>query len=96
MLFAENVLSKLFIAHKTFDFLLETTFNDNKIEVISNRGWQHKGQENHFGKQPIEIAYTILALQTFYKTYKTEGYLDKMKVAFNWFYGRKSFASNYL
>jgi hypothetical protein len=49
MLFAENVLSKLFIAHKTFDFLLETTFNDNKIEVISNRGWQHKGQENHFG-----------------------------------------------
>jgi hypothetical protein len=38
------------IAHKTFDFLLETTFNDNKIEVISNRGWQHKGQEkNHFG-----------------------------------------------
>jgi hypothetical protein len=81
----------------TFDFLLETTFNDNKIEVISNRGWQHKGQEkNHFGEQPIEIAYTILALQTFYKTYKTEGYLDKMKVAFNWFYGRKSFASNYL
>jgi hypothetical protein len=74
------------IAHKTFDFLLETTFNDNKIEVISNRGWQHKGQENHF-EQPIEIAYTILALQTFYKTYKTEGYLDKMKVAFNWFMG---------
>jgi hypothetical protein len=45
MLFAgECVKSKLFkdIAHKTFDFLLETTFNDNKIEVISNRGWQHR------------------------------------------------------
>jgi hypothetical protein len=38
-------------------------------------------------EQPIEIAYTILALQTFYKTYKTEGYLDKMKVAFNCFMG---------
>lgn len=86
----ECVESKLFkdIAQKTFDFLLETTFDDNKIEVISNRGWQHKGEEkNHFGEQPIEIAYTILALQTFYKTYKTDGYLDKMKVAFNWFMG---------
>ncbi|MFT5253219.1 MAG: glycosyltransferase involved in cell wall biosynthesis [Flavobacteriales bacterium] len=90
LLAGECVKSKLFkdIAHKTFDFLLETTFDDKKIEVISNRGWQHKGQEkNRFGEQPIEIAYTILALQTFYKTYKTETYLDKMKVAFNWFMG---------
>lgn len=90
LLAGECVESKLFknIAHKTFDFLLETTFNDNKIEVISNRGWQHKGEDkNHFGEQPIEIAYTILALQTFYKTYKTDRYLDKMKVAFNWFMG---------
>jgi hypothetical protein len=59
MLFAENVLSKLFkdIAHKTFDFLLETTFNDNKIEVISNRGWQHKGQENQSSLLKLPIPY---------------------------------------
>lgn len=90
LLAGDCVKSELFkdIAHKTFDFLLETTFDDNKIKVISNRGWHHKGQDkNHFGEQPIEIAYTILALQTFYKTDKNEGYLDKMKVAFNWFMG---------
>jgi glycosyltransferase involved in cell wall biosynthesis len=76
------------IAYKSFEFLLKTTFDGHKIKVISNQGWHHKGkQKQHFGEQPIEIAYTILALQTFYKTYKIESYLDKTKIAFNWFLG---------
>lgn len=76
------------IAHKTFDFLLETTLNDGKIKVISNRGWHHKGKDkNHFGEQPIEVAYTILALNTFFYIKKDKAYLDKMKTAFNWFLG---------
>jgi glycosyltransferase involved in cell wall biosynthesis len=90
LLAGECVQSDLFkeVALVTFDFLLETTFDNNKINVISNNGWHHKGEDkNHFGEQPIEIGYTILALQTFYKTYKTESYLDKMRIAFNWFLG---------
>lgn len=76
------------IAHKTFDFLLQTTFHGEEISVISNRGWHHKGMDkNHFGEQPIEVAYTTLALGTFYRRYQNNEYLDKMKIAFNWFLG---------
>lgn len=76
------------IAHKTFDFLLDTTLIDEKIKVISNQGWHHKGEDkNHFGEQPIEVAYTILALNTFYKITNDKAYLDKMRNTFNWFLG---------
>lgn len=76
------------IANKTFDFLLETTFHVDGISVISNRGWHHKGMDkNRFGEQPIEVAYTTLALGTFYKKYENTMYLDRMHVAFNWFLG---------
>ena len=90
LLAGECTQNKLFedIAHKTFDFLLETTLNEEKIKVISNRGWHHKGKDkNHFGEQPIEVAYTILALDTFYKSTNDKVYLDKMRTAFNWFLG---------
>lgn len=83
--------SKLFtdIAHKTFNFLLDMTFEDQQIQVISNRGWHQKGEDkNHFGEQPIEIAYTILALDTFYKSTANEAYLSKIAIAFNWFLGK--------
>lgn len=90
LLAGECTQNELFrdIAHKTFDFLLETTFIDKRIKVISNQGWHHKGKDkNHFGEQPIEITYTILALNTFYIIYKSKRYLNKMKIAFNWFLG---------
>lgn len=77
------------IADKTFNFLLETTFDREKIKVISNSGWHHKGQDkNHYGEQPIEVAYTILALSTFFKIKNDNTYLDKMTTAFNWFLGK--------
>lgn len=90
LLAGECTESELFkeIAHKTFDFLLETTIADEKIKVISNRGWHHKGKDkNHFGEQPIEIAYTILALNTFFSKYKNVDYSNKMDICFNWFLG---------
>jgi glycosyltransferase involved in cell wall biosynthesis len=83
--------SKLFtdIAHKTFEFLLDMTFENQQIQVISNRGWHQKGEDkNHFGEQPIEIAYTILALNSFYKKSSNEDYLAKIAIAFNWFLGK--------
>lgn len=76
------------IAEKSFDFLLAQTFHDYGIRVISNRGWMHKGQaREHFGEQPIDVTYTILALSRFYRVLRREDYLAKLETAFNWFLG---------
>lgn len=77
------------IAKESFDFLLKSTFNEEGIQVISNRTWWKKGETPaRFGEQPIEITYTILALEKFYEVFKEEEYLQKMKVAFDWFLGK--------
>jgi len=39
------------------------------------------------GEQPIDVAYTILAMAQFYKVFEEETYLEKMKIAFSWFLG---------
>ncbi|HEY5570459.1 MAG TPA: glycosyltransferase [Bacteroidales bacterium] len=76
------------IAQTSFDFLLSRTFNGNGIEVISNRSWLIKGGEaSRFGEQPIDVAYTIKTLSKFYNTFHEDEYLQKMKIAFNWFLG---------
>ena len=83
--------SKLYkkIAKKTFDFLLNITFKDDQIKVVSNQGWNHKGKDvNNYGEQPIDVAYTILALNKFYEIFQDKEYYNKMVVAFNWFLGK--------
>lgn len=77
------------VAYKTFAFLLKIIFKNRKINVISNQTWHHKGAYNNsiYGEQPIEIAYTILALESFYFETKNEDFFKKMKTAFNWFLG---------
>jgi glycosyltransferase involved in cell wall biosynthesis len=76
------------IALTSFNFLLSKTFNENGIEVISNRNWQQKGEKaGQFGEQPIDVAYTILTLSNFYDAIKSEVYRTKMETAFNWFLG---------
>jgi glycosyltransferase involved in cell wall biosynthesis len=78
------------VAKKTFDFLLSQTFNEEEeIKVISNNNWHVKGgKKNHFGEQPIDVAYTILALNLFYNHFKISDYQSKMENAFEWFLGR--------
>jgi glycosyltransferase involved in cell wall biosynthesis len=79
------------VAKSSFDFLLSKIFIENRIQVISNKGWLKK--ENQLvqspigGEQPIDVAYTILALGKFATVYKNEEYLEKMETAFNWFLG---------
>ena len=76
------------IARTSFNFLLTQTFNENGIEVISNRSWLQKGQEaGQFGEQPIDVAYTIMTLSKFYDVFLDEEYRLKMQTAFNWFLG---------
>jgi glycosyltransferase involved in cell wall biosynthesis len=79
------------IARSSFDFLLSKTFTENSIQVISNKNWLHKGIESPpaaiGGEQPIDVAYTVLALNKFYDSFKDEAYLHKMKTSFDWFLG---------
>ncbi|WP_431610233.1 glycosyltransferase [Chryseobacterium sp. 'Rf worker isolate 10'] len=80
------------IAHESFQFLLSKIFIKGEIKVISNKGWLQKemvkSNESIGGEQPIDVAYTILALSTFYKVFKDEKYLLMMRSAFNWFLGK--------
>jgi glycosyltransferase involved in cell wall biosynthesis len=76
------------IANASFNFLLSQTFNENGIEVISNKNWLQKGQvAGHFGEQPIDVAYTIMTLSKFYDVFLDEDNHLKMETAFNWFLG---------
>ncbi|MDP4282210.1 MAG: glycosyltransferase [Bacteroidota bacterium] len=76
------------IARSSFNFLLSQTFNENGIEVISNRKWLLKGQKaGHFGEQPIDVACTVMTLSQFYDVFQDEDYRLRMEIAFNWFLG---------
>jgi glycosyltransferase involved in cell wall biosynthesis len=79
------------IAKKTFDFLLSKIFREDRIKVISNKGWSHKGDNLDKtvigGEQPIDVSYTILALSKFYNVFKDEAYKQKLDTAFDWFLG---------
>ncbi|PZX92063.1 mannosyltransferase [Flavobacterium aquariorum] len=79
------------VAKTSFDFLLGKIFIDNSIKVISNKGWMMKDNSAKTraigGEQPIDIAYTILALSKFSKAFNDPGYKRKIKIAFSWFLG---------
>ncbi|WP_428661716.1 glycosyltransferase [Runella sp.] len=79
------------IAKESFDFLLSKTFRKNNINVISNKSWLQKGEElppvTVGGEQPIDVAYTILALSKFYDVFRDESYLQKLLTSFEWFLG---------
>lgn len=89
--FVTNNLVYKEIGKSSFDFLLSKIFNNNTINVISNKGWLHNNtphEEKIGGEQPIDVSYTIIALNTFYETFGETDYLNKMKIAFDWFLGK--------
>ncbi len=77
------------VALNSLNFLLSQTFTKDQIRVISNRGWKHKRQKkaNRYGEQPIDVAYTILSLSSFYDVLHIDRYKDYMEVAYSWFLG---------
>ncbi len=79
------------IAKSSFDFLMDKTFFDDSLKIISNKTWMHKSTvQNEVsigGEQPIDVAYTILALKKFYDVFKDQSYLYKMHKSFDWFLG---------
>jgi len=79
------------IAKSSFDFLLSKTFSESGIKIISNKGWLRKENKTvpvtTGGEQPIDVAYTILALNKFNDAFPDEDYRAKMETSFNWFLG---------
>jgi glycosyltransferase involved in cell wall biosynthesis len=92
MLFAYLVTNKPIykkVALDSLDFLMSKMFINKNFKVISNNGWLHKGEEpKEYGEQPIDVAYTIHTLNSFYDAFGTPEYKHKMKTAFNWFLGK--------
>lgn len=93
MLYAYLVTNKPIykkVALDSLDFLMSKMFTDkNSFKVISNNGWLHRDSEPHeYGEQPIDVAYTIQTLNSFYKAFNMPEYKHKMKIAFNWFLGK--------
>src|SRR5690606_13150976 len=87
------------VAKESFDFLLSKIFKDEAIRVISNQNWLLKGLEAKSaafmgGEQPIDVAYTILALKQFNLVFPFEGYDDKMEMAFSWILGNNQLKQN--
>lgn len=77
------------VAKSSFDFLLDIIIPDGEIKVVSNQGWLKKGNTPHrYGEQPIDVAYTILALDKFNEVFSNRKYLDKLQTSFNWFLGK--------
>jgi hypothetical protein len=79
------------IAKSSFDFLLQKIFIEEEINVVSNINWLQKVDQYNFskagGEQPIDVAYTIIALEKFNKQFQHQDYDEKMTIAFNWFIG---------
>ncbi|OXA78587.1 Glycosyltransferase involved in cell wall bisynthesis [Flavobacterium aquidurense] len=92
MLFAYLVTNKPIykkVAMDSLDFLMSKMFINKNFKVISNNGWLHRGSEaKEYGEQPIDVAYTIHTLNSFYDAFGTPEYKHKMKTAFNWFLGK--------
>lgn len=79
------------IAKKSFYFLLNKIFIHNRIKVISNQSWMMKEQFDDDilgGEQPIDVAYTIMALEKFYLYFEDDFYKKHIQTAFNWFLGK--------
>ena len=75
-------------AKESFDFLLTILFEKDHFRTISNRTWYTLNQEvSAFGEQPIDVAYTIIALEQFSKYFPEEKYDEKIQKAFNWYLG---------
>lgn len=76
------------VAETSFSFLTNIMFTSNQIKLISNQTWLIKGEKTSaYGEQPIDVCYTILALQKFYELNNDVAYSEKMNTAFNWFMG---------
>jgi hypothetical protein len=85
-----GVTGYLQAALESFDFLISKIFVNGRLKIISNNGWHQRGEMTSIfvgGEQPIDVAYTILALETFYMSSNLPVYKELSMIAFEWFLG---------
>ena len=76
------------IALESFEFLLSILFEKEHFTTISNRTWLQMDEEfSEFGEQPIEVSYTIMALEKFDNFFDDKKFGFRMKKAFDWYQG---------
>ncbi len=78
------------IAEESLEFLISKTFTSSRLKVISNKGWLDKNRRSNIslgGEQPIDVAYTVMALEKFYHDTGKSEFVTKAKMAFDWFLG---------
>ncbi len=82
-------------ARTSFDFLLSKTFLNGALHVVGNKTWLQRGatmpthgQVTMGGEQPIDVAYTILALSKFDEVFHEAHYRNMLEASFDWFLGR--------
>src|SRR5690606_12521190 len=72
-------------AYKSFVFLLGQVMADDGIHVVTNRGSAHRGKPRNDckgGEQPIDVAYTIIALDRFYRIGYDDRYREMLVTSF--------------
>jgi len=85
------------VAKESFDFLISKIFVNGHLKVVSNKGWHYKNEviaDNIGGEQPIDIGYTIIALEKFYRLFGKDDYAKNAEIAFNWFLGDNHLQQN--
>ncbi len=79
------------VAKQSFDHLLSITFDADKIQIVSTKEFYENDHELFlFHEYPIDVSYTILALDLFLEIFNETEYWDKLEMAFSWFNGNNS------
>lgn len=76
------------VARKTWDFLLNCTFDGDHFSFVGCNGWFERGKKRAaFDQQPIEAGGTVLMLRAAYDATAEAQFLTLQRKAFDWFLG---------
>jgi len=77
------------VAEESMAFLEDVTFKGDHFVLVGNDGWYRKGAKRaRFAQQPVDAMGMVLMYEKAYLvTENKKDYLDKMFIAFKWFFG---------
>jgi glycosyltransferase involved in cell wall biosynthesis len=75
-------------ARESLEFLEETCFVGDRLQLVGNTGWHSRGGEKAAAdEQPIDASAFVLAFRCAYTVTQDRHYLRRMREAFEWFLG---------
>jgi len=76
------------VALRSMKFLEKVILKNGYLSIIGNQQWFHKDKNiSRFGQQPIDVLSTVLMFDQAYLLTGQKEYLEKMFIAFKWFFG---------